>query len=181
MRPVPTDFLRTAPHMERAALLKHYRVGGSTLTRWLRETGVQIKTKPRPSAQKHVPEDFLTFAPGKPVTALVAHYGACDSVVRRWLRESDIRLPVYRPQPPTRGQAGTPRKSVINGMGEMTQASIAAHHLMRHFSSVWSAKILEPHQRKAKNLQPTDWFVAGKGFLPVEAMIDMARQHGFGA
>lgn len=86
-RPIPDDLAAMAKIHSFESLCRHYRAGCSTVTQWLKKSGL-VTRGPLPRA---MPSDFKSFAPGRGLVELMRHYGASSGTVRRWREMASIR------------------------------------------------------------------------------------------
>lgn len=115
-RPVPLDLREIARVKTATQLRDHYRVRGDTLTRWLRDGGIEPMNARKTSHNaRDMPHDFATVAQSMTKQALARHYGVkwCGTV-NRWLREAGVFA-----------KAHVPRENRLSWMGRIRPAIAA--------------------------------------------------------
>lgn len=171
----PADLREMSEKLHRSGLAKHYDCRLSLIDRWLEQIGAVAASPPPAGAAcgLPVPDDFAARARTMTRAALARHYRRCDDTIDRWCKAAEVRPAAAKA--PRHQHRPTPQAPATDG----TAVSAAAHHLRRHFV-VYRYDVRPLAQRKHLPNQGVGlWFVAGKGVVPPEQLIELAKGKGF--
>lgn len=187
-RPPPADLAEVAARMTRSEMTRHYFVSRDTVIRWINETGVECLDL----RKRGIPSDFATVAPMLTKAELSDRFDKDPSTIERWLRVCGVRahkvlslrnlklkeLEEEKTRPPEVRQFREKVKAI---------APVAADFLRKHYSAVFRCdiKLWEARsgtwgsQRGLPDYGKNQYFVAGKGPMWIDELIELAVKHGF--
>jgi hypothetical protein len=178
MRGPPADLREVAARLHKVALCRHYEVSLRVLNRWL--GGLQIIPARPPLKGTAVglplPADFHTRAPNMTISEMSRQYKRADSTIANWLARTGITPAAYsRARPGFLNQRGAPIAAPTDG----SLASEAAQYLRPRF--VVYRYDVRPHRERAHlpNMGKGMWFLASKGAVTSEELVEFARAKGF--
>ncbi|MEH3107124.1 MAG: hypothetical protein PGN09_07540 [Sphingomonas fennica] len=164
----PADFADKAPAMGNPALAHHYGVSVAVVARWRRQSGLGAFKVARP-----VPRDFAIGAARYTIAQHALFHSVSQETVRKWCQALGVSA---KPGVMRLAKATVSAAPPVAG----DTAAQAAHHLRRHFATVFRADVLPVAERKhlpgnGRNM----WVVAGRGALPAAEVIALAEARGF--
>lgn len=202
-RPAPDDFAAQCVDKIITDLCRHYKASAKTVRRWLSEMPGEVLER-RYCTIGHIldengrakrigrpaPQDFEAVFLQLGVKHSAEHYIVSEHQIDHWLRSRPElrakRREIVNAQKNTgRGRA----LSRIQRFGQQTAMTLvdnAAHYLRRFKRQVYEpAKIMVLDEikngiAKYRPMGPEGFhYVDGRGLIPTEEMLEMARQHGW--
>lgn len=197
--PMPDDFAQVCQDKNIVILTKHYSASSASVRRWLaqmppevmearyKNLGVVIDCKGRTKkVGRPAPPDFENIFLQIGATATASHYRVGKNQIDQWL----LSFPTLRERRrliflKNRSNAKS-RLQIFGPQTALTLVDSAAHYLRRFRSQVFApSKVLIFKEFKGgmpvyKPMGPEGvYYVEGKGKIPTEDMIEMARSYGW--
>ena len=175
---IPDDLAQLCTTMHQSAIAQHFGVSPSTVRRWLDAKKLEAAPPPPSIPRRPIPEDFAQVAPTMTRQQLRDHYRASEPTICRWVRETCVTTRSPAPWRRTRTSSYSgPRAAQPTSDGSVE--ALAAQHL-RRTHIVYRCDVLPRAERaKLPNEGRGFWYVNGKGALPAEQMVDLAKSKGF--
>jgi hypothetical protein len=190
----PDDFEEMAKTMNMTQLAKHYGRVRSVIARWVEELELTEIIVDRRGTVKAIPHNFQKMAPTMTRAELMRLYNTDRLTIIGWLREAGIscqsiterRAQNAKSDPVKIEEDGTVARREFNGRTKLVAAE-AAQFLRRFHSSVHRADIkMYEHSSHTwgdvKNVPHrgiNQYYVAGKGIMWLDDLIDYATSKGF--
>lgn len=188
-RPAPDDFRDVAQGKNNRQLAEHYGTCNSNVSRWRGETGTPY-VHPAPV----MPDDFAARAPTMTYDEMRAIWEVSTGTIAKWLRAcgvTSIRRPAQvaesrrvRVETKPKRAAHYGRPAPISAAVDGSYAGQAAHFLRRTYPNVYRMSILDKAALRARGI-PDDgvnhFHVGGRGILPANDVIELAKAKGWAA
>lgn len=176
-RPMPADFADYAQKPLRQ--IEHrYRVGRTTVHRWIREAAIERTPHAGGNPPRPVPDDFPEFSADKSTYQLAEHYGCSRETVNSWFRRCGIERP-FRGRGPTAGRPKkaksfvTPKRgTLVRHYSDQSLPARAADYLRR------LGPVTRCNADGSFNPHGNHW-CRGRTILTAAEIIDRARRNGW--
>lgn len=152
VRSIPEDFTDRYREMTFTQLCRHYQAGGSAVSRWRREAGLESRRRGGVKAEP-VPADFHTHPTSTPNAVLTAIYGVSATKIGRWRKQAGITSTANRGGRPRPKMA--PPEDFATYATTVTNADLKAMHgVSESMISRWRRETGASYVRPKKLRQP---------------------------